>query len=124
MCSSDLPVEYSRIDVLDHILNPSKKIEPKYQSSVLVLKSGRVVTGLVVEDAGEVLKVLDNPAAPDKLVVVQKSEIDERTQSDVSIMPKGVLNKLTREEVLDLLAWVLAGGDREHALFGVHEHHN
>ena len=119
-----LPVEYSRIDVLDHILNPSKKIEPKYQSSVLVLKSGRVVTGLVVEDAGEVLKVLDNPAAPDKLVVVQKSEIDERTQSDVSIMPKGVLNKLTREEVLDLLAWVLAGGDREHALFGVHEHHN
>ena len=113
-----------RSDVLDHILNPSKKIEPKYQSSVLVLKSGRVVTGLVVEDAGEVLKVLDNPAAPDKLVVVQKSEIDERTQSDVSIMPKGVLNKLTREEVLDLLAWVLAGGDREHALFGVHEHHN
>jgi len=118
-----LPAEYSRLDILDHILNPSKKIEPKYQSSVIVLSSGKVVTGLVVEDAGGELKVLDNPAAPDRLVAVKKSEIEERSGSEVSIMPKGVLNKLTREEILDLLAWVAAGGDREHALFKEHEHH-
>jgi putative heme-binding domain-containing protein len=118
-----LPAEYSRLDILDHILNPSKKIEPKYQSSVIVLSSGKVVTGLVLEDAGGELKVLDNPAAPDKLVAVKKSEIEERSASEVSIMPKGVLNKLTREEILDLLAWVVAGGDREHVLFKEHEHH-
>jgi hypothetical protein len=90
---------------------------------VIVLSSGKVVTGLVVEDAGGELKVLDNPAAPDRLVAVKKSEIEERSGSEVSIMPKGVLNKLTREEILDLLAWVAAGGDREHALFKDHEHH-
>lgn len=118
-----LPAEYSRLDVLDHILNPSKKIEAKYQSSVILLTSGKVVTGLVVEDAGGELKVLDNPAAPDRPVVVKKGDIEERSASDVSIMPKGVLNKLTREEILDLLAWVVAGGDREHALFKEHEHH-
>jgi hypothetical protein len=56
-------------------------------------------------------------------VVVKKGDIEERSASDVSIMPKGVLNKLTREEILDLLAWVVAGGDREHALFKEHEHH-
>ncbi|MFM8727190.1 MAG: heme-binding protein, partial [Planctomycetaceae bacterium] len=94
-----------------------------YQSSVIVLSSGKVVTGLVLEDAGGELKVLDNPAAPDKLVAVKKSEIEERSASEVSIMPKGVLNKLTREEILDLLAWVVAGGDREHVLFKEHEHH-
>jgi hypothetical protein len=38
-------------------------------------------------------------------------------------MPKGVLNKLTREEILDLLAFVLAGGDAKSALFAEHHQH-
>jgi hypothetical protein len=37
-------------------------------------------------------------------------------------MPKGVLNKLTREEILDLLAYVLAGGEAKNALFTEHAH--
>jgi hypothetical protein len=68
------------------------------------------------------LKVIDNPSAPDKITVVLKSDIEERTPSEVSIMPKGVLNKLTREEIFDLLAYVLGGGDKENALFKEHEH--
>ena len=32
-------------------------------------------------------------------------------------MPKGLLDKLTREEILDLLAYIAAGGDPEHAVF-------
>ncbi|MEZ6031616.1 MAG: hypothetical protein R3C17_00810 [Planctomycetaceae bacterium] len=51
-----------------------------------------------------------------------KSNIDERTPSEVSIMPKGVLNKLTKEEILDLLAYVIGGGDKENVLFKGHEH--
>ena len=40
-------------------------------------------------------------------------------------MPKGLLDKLTREEVLDLLAYVIAGGNPKHKSFqgGGHEHH-
>jgi putative heme-binding domain-containing protein len=117
-----LPVEYSKVDVLEHILNPSKKIEKKYQSNVITLVSGKVITGLVVEETGDGLKVVDNPAAPEKITEIAKSEIEERSSSDISIMPKGVLNKLTREEILDLLAYVLAGGDAKNALFTEHAH--
>lgn len=118
-----LPAEYSRTDVLEHILNPSKKIDKKYQSNVIVLTSGKVLTGLVVEEIDDTLKIVDNPLTPDKVTTVSTSEIEDRALSDVSIMPKGVLNKLTREEILDLLAYVLAGGDRKHGLFAEHEHH-
>ena len=37
-------------------------------------------------------------------------------------MPNVVLNKLTREEILDLLAYLLGGGDKENMLFKGHEH--
>ena len=38
-------------------------------------------------------------------------------------MPKGLLDKLTREEILDLIAYVAAHGDPKHKLFqGGHEH--
>jgi hypothetical protein len=37
-------------------------------------------------------------------------------------MPKGALNKLTREEILDLLAYVLGGGDEDNAMVVRHEH--
>ena len=54
--------------------------------------------------------------------MVLKSIIEERVPSDVSIMPKGVLNKLTREEIFDLLAFVLGGGDKKNAMFEEHKH--
>ena len=117
-----LPPEYSRVDVLDHMLNPSKKIDKKYQSNVIELTSGKVLTGMIVEESDDVIKLIDNPSAPDKITTINKTEIDGRTLSDVSIMPKGVLNKLTREEIFDLLAFVLGGGDKKNALFEVHEH--
>ncbi len=117
-----LPAEYSKVDVLEHILNPSKKIDRKYQSNVITLVSGKVITGLVVEETGDGLKVVDNPAAPERITVITQSDIEERSLSDISIMPKGVLNKLTREEILDLLAYVLAGGDAKNALFTEHAH--
>jgi len=117
-----LPPEYKPVDVLEHMLNPSKKIDKKYQSNLFVLISGKVVTGLIVKEDGETVQVLDNPTAPDKLRTLAKADIEEREASNVSIMPKGVLNKLTREEILDLLAYVVSKGDKKSELFSGHHH--
>jgi hypothetical protein len=56
--------------------------------------AGKDIKGLIVEETGDSLKLINNPSAPDKITVVLKSGIEERTPSEVSIMPKGVLNKL------------------------------
>ena len=117
-----LPPEYSKVDVLEHLLNPSKKIDKKYQSNIIELTSGKVLTGLITEETDDAIKLIDNPATPEKITTIPKTEIEARTPSEVSIMPKGVLNKLTREEIFDLLAFVLGGGDKKNALFEEHEH--
>jgi hypothetical protein len=69
------------------------------------------------------VEVLVNPLAKEKPVVLKVSDIDERKKSPTSIMPKGLLDKLTREEILDLVAYVFAGGDPKHKVFqGGHDH--
>ncbi|MEZ6062515.1 MAG: PA14 domain-containing protein [Planctomycetaceae bacterium] len=118
-----LPKEYTATDVLDHMLNPSKKIDEKYQSNIFILSSGKTVTGLVVKETDDEVTLVDNPSDPEKTTTISKSDIDEREISKVSIMPQGVLNKLTKAEILDLLAYVVSRGDQNNELFeGDHDH--
>jgi putative heme-binding domain-containing protein len=104
-------------DLLRNIIEPSSKINEKYNTYVFETESGQMVTGLIVEETPEVVKVVENPLASTEPEVLKKSEIAGRKASSTSIMPKGLLDKLTREEILDLLAYIAAGGDRNHPLF-------
>jgi putative heme-binding domain-containing protein len=97
-------------DILQSILAPSEKIDEKYASYVFELESGQVVTGMVLEETNDTVKVIENPLTQSEPRIVARSEIASRSKSDSSIMPKGLLDKLTRDEILDLLGYVLARG--------------
>jgi putative heme-binding domain-containing protein len=117
------PKQGEPVEVLRDILEPSVRINEKYQTYVFALESGKVITGLVLEETPDVVKVIENPLVKAEPVVLRKAEIAERTKSPTSVMPKGLLDKLTREEILDLIAYVIAAGDSKHALFqGGHGH--
>ncbi len=117
------PAKHTAELLLRSILEPSKEIAEKFQSHTLVLDSGKVVTGMIVEETGTHVKVLVDPLAKGEPAVYAKSEIEERTKSATSIMPQGLLSKLTREEILDLLAYIFAKGDKKHAVFEQDHHH-
>ncbi|WP_237170688.1 PVC-type heme-binding CxxCH protein [Paludisphaera borealis] len=104
-------------DLLRNILDPSAKINEKFYGYALELDSGQVVNGLIVEETPDVVKVVENPLLSTVPKVIKKSEITARAKSPVSTMPKGLLDKLTREEILDLVAYIAAGGDSKHAVF-------
>jgi putative heme-binding domain-containing protein len=111
------------VEILHDILEPSFRINEKFQSYVFELKSGKQVIGLIVKETPTEVEVLVNPLAKEKPVVLKVSDIDERKKSPTSIMPKGLLDKLTHEEILDLVAYVYAGGDPKHNVFqGGHDH--
>jgi hypothetical protein len=58
-------------------------------------------------------------------VTINKADIEEKKVLPTSLMPKGLLDKLTREEILDLLAYIWAKGDPKNPVFqGGHEHHH
>ncbi len=104
-------------DILQSILDPSAKIEDKYLSYVVETDAGKVITGMILEDTPQGVKIIENPLAKSEPIFLKRSEIVERAKSPNSIMPKGLLDKLTREEVLDLLAYVISGGDPKNPLF-------
>ncbi|HQU42933.1 MAG TPA: HEAT repeat domain-containing protein, partial [Pirellulales bacterium] len=124
---SKLEAKYQPVDILKEILDPSAKINEKFQTYTFLLDSGKTVTGLVLEETADAVKVIENPLAKAEPVVLRKSEIDQREKAKTSIMPKGLLDKLTRDEVLDLIAYIAARGDKSSNLFkggDGHEHHH
>mgnify|MGYP000722317518 CR=1 FL=1 len=87
------------------------------------MDSGKIVTGMILEETPEAVKVVIDPIAKGKPTILNKSEIEQRGKSTVSIMPEGLLDKLTREEILDLFAYVYTRGDKKHKLFEMpHDH--
>jgi putative heme-binding domain-containing protein len=110
-------------DLLRNILEPSAKINEKFQAVLFELESGQVLSGLIVGETPDVVKVVENPLASTEPRILKRSEIFGRKPSPTSLMPKGLLDKLTREEILDLVSYVAAGGDPNHPLFrGGHDH--
>jgi putative heme-binding domain-containing protein len=117
------PKQNKPIEILRDILEPSFRINEKYQTFTFELESGKVVTGLVVAETPDVVKVIENPLAKAEPVTIKKKDIAERKKSPTSIMPKGLLDKLTHEEILDLIAYVASGANPRSPLFqGGHEH--
>jgi len=103
---------FGRSDLLDEILNPSKTIAENYQTSVLNLKDGRQLAGQIIPNLDyrvSTLQLAENPLYPDKITKIAKVDITERSHSKISLMPPGLLNLLTKEEVLDLLGWLEGG---------------
>ena len=120
---TQLDPKTTRLDILRSLLDPSAKIDEKYQTHVFTTKAGKVVTGMVLEETPQRIKVIENPLAKTAPVVLDRADIDERAKSPNSIMPKGLLDKLTREEILDLIAYIAARGDAKAPIFaGAHEH--
>ncbi len=118
-----LDPKFKPVDILREFLDPSARINEKFYSFIFVLDSGKVVTGLVVEETPEVVKVVENPLATSKPLELKSSEIVERVKSKTSLMPKGLLDKLTREEILDLVAYIASRGNQHDKLFaGEHAH--
>jgi putative heme-binding domain-containing protein len=100
-------------DLLGEILEPSRTIAENYQTSVLKLKDGRQLAGQIIPNLdyrASTLQLAENPLYPDKITRIPKMNIAQRSHSKISLMPPGLLNLLSREEVLDLLAWLQTTG--------------
>ena len=118
-----LDPKFKAVDILAEILDPSKQINEKFQTYLFELVSGKIITGLILEENDDIVKVIENPLAKADPILIKKSEIDAREKSPTSIMPKGLLEKLTRDEILDLIAYITARGDKDNMLFHGGHHH-
>jgi putative heme-binding domain-containing protein len=102
--------KYTRRDILESLINPSKVVSDQFQNTVIVKKDGDDVTGRITDENTERLIVLPNMLAPETTVEVRVADIARREPSKISPMATGLLNNLTKEEILDLLAYLESMG--------------
>ncbi len=107
---------FGPVDILVSILEPNKIIADAYRQKIVELDDGRTFTGIISEndDTTEITPDLLNA---DKKVVVKTEKIVNMTDSPISPMPVGLIDNLSREQILDLIAYVISQDDPEDEMF-------
>ena len=100
---STIGSKYGKAEMIQSILNPSAAIGYNFRSTVASLADGRVITGLIVEEAPDRLVL---KTAEGQRVTLKPTEIDERKQSEISLMPEGLAQTMSDVDLIDLLAFV------------------
>ena len=95
---------YSRIHLIESILEPSRTIAPSYDTITVALTSGRVVTGVKVSESETTLTLGDDQG---KAHEIPMDDVDERVRQLRSTMPDGLEKKLSDGEFLDLVTFLI-----------------
>ncbi len=104
-------------DLLETIIDPNKEVSDQYQAVKIELLDGRSVTGRIVNLNGDNLSVMPDMLNPNGTVNVNQKDVDSITPSKNSMMPAGLLDTLSDEEAIDLMAYLLSMGKRDHPVF-------
>lgn len=108
---------FSPAELLRTILEPHAEVSDQYRETEVRTLAGELILGRLIEEDG--VRLLLRPPPPrEDVVEVAVEEILERRPHPLSSMPEGLLDVYAEDEVLDLLAFVLAGGSPDHPAFG------
>lgn len=108
---------YSIADLLQNIVEPSRVISDQYGTEQIDRRDASPVIGRVVGEENGELIVLSNPFAPDEKTKVAVASVIARKPYPVSMMPPGLINALNPEELKDLVAYLLSGGNANDPMF-------
>ncbi len=108
---------YSPHDLLDQIINPSKVINEQFAPTVITMQNGDTVTGTIVNLNGDGVIINTDPTDPNQSTRVDRKQVKSIEPSKVSPMPPMLLSMLTKDEILDLMAYLLSGGDKTNKVF-------
>ncbi|MSQ93196.1 MAG: c-type cytochrome [Gemmataceae bacterium] len=106
---SGVGARFSRIHIVESILEPSRTIAPSFGTFVVTLKNGKTLNGVKVAETDAMLTFADNTGLKHPL---SKASIDELQPSPVSTMPDGLEQRLTADEFVDLIAFLTSQKDK------------
>ncbi|OAI48061.1 hypothetical protein AYO44_01265 [Planctomycetaceae bacterium SCGC AG-212-F19] len=92
-------------DLLESIVFPSASFVRGYEPYVVATKDGRLVNGILKRETADALYVV---TAERTEVRIPRSAIDSLDPGKVSIMPQGLDTQLSRQELADLISWLMS----------------
>ena len=114
---TQLGTRFSPEDMLKSIIDPSAVISDQYNTTTFSLKNGQSVVGRIVNEDKQNYVISQNPYAPEVTRTIPKDEVTGMNLSTVSLMPPGTINSLNPDELKDLLAYLIAGGNPDNAIY-------
>jgi putative membrane-bound dehydrogenase-like protein len=94
---------FSRDDLFTAILQPNRDVSPRYQTTMIETKGGKVYTGMIVYEAVDGI-ILRN--ATNQTFRFTPAEIEERRTLKTSLMPAGLMKDLKPTDFADLYAYL------------------
>ncbi len=100
---------YSRAELTESILKPNAKIAQGFESQFFKLKSGEEIEGFVVREGGDSVSVRTLAGVTTE---IEKGSLDRRERRETSIMPEGLMNAGTADDLAALLAYLESTGTK------------
>ena len=94
-----------RREILLAILYPSHELNEEYPTVTVVLKSGKSLTGMLTKGAAETLAIVSNKGVREEF---PRTDVEQIVNQKTSNMPDGLLEPLTEEEILSLMAYLVS----------------
>lgn len=91
--------------LLTHILDPNQYVLPNYVQYLVVDKSGRNYTGVIAAETATSITLRRESLGQDTLL---RDSIEEMTSTGKSLMPEGFEKQVGKQEMADLLAFLLS----------------
>lgn len=104
--------KYTRDFILQSIVEPSATVNGQYFHTTFTLKNGDVVTGTVIDVVDKKILVAPVMLSPTVTVELAQADVKSEEPSPISPMPAGLLDQFTKEQIVELMAFLDSGGDR------------
>lgn len=114
---TQIGTRFNRGQIIYALFSPNEEISDQYAFTQFTLKDGGARAGRLLEEKGDQVIVGTNPYDETETVSLNKADIVKQELSPVSPMPPNLLNRLNEREIVDLMAYLLAGGDPEHEIY-------
>ena len=88
--------------MLENVLDPSAIVPRDYKVSTFRLADGRVVQGMIQEETPRMIAV----QTPNEIVRIATGELESRKESNLSMMPEGLIDNLPLDDLADLVAYL------------------
>lgn len=111
---TQLGTRFTPEDILHATIIPSEEVSDQYAATNFYLNDGSSIVGRLVNEDETTYYVSQNPFAPQNLREISKSDVTSTKISDVSVMMPGMINRLNAEELKDLMAYLVSGGNPDH----------
>jgi putative heme-binding domain-containing protein len=100
---------FNRRDLLESMIEPSKVISEQYASYAIRTKKNETFVGQIIEENNDHVRIVTDPLTG-KFKQIGATQIALKKLSPVSAMPSNLLDVLSKDEILDLLAYIESGG--------------